>query len=345
MAVNITFRTQLLGGVAEFCHSSKLPFLANSLHLVELVVLLARYMEEGVKLVPKVYLTDDMKLLSAMLPGGERMKIGSTSRDVDGLKTAIKKCAPLAAGGWMIYIEDLAGTIEYGVFKDSGNPIAVLVDQVLMSENNPFSVVKVFQVADECVEIRSNQGAFHYVFLNHRKEDAAPPLQFLDELVLAIVARTDSNVREAAHGYVTRLLFDTLRKSHGCIIAVTDLEQPPGFLAEDGVIFDEPIDFPALINEFKKDPAQQSRLESKGYLLQGMLNSDGIILFDSSGRLLGYNCFVKLEPEATAAAGVVQGGARRRAFRSLSAKVGHDLRAAFMQSQDGWSEFNGSEHG
>jgi hypothetical protein len=42
MPTNITFRTQLVGSVYEFCRNSELPLSNNALHLVELIALLAR---------------------------------------------------------------------------------------------------------------------------------------------------------------------------------------------------------------------------------------------------------------------------------------------------------------
>ncbi len=340
MPINITFRTQLLGGVNEFCQQSNLALIGNTLNLVELIVLLARYREEGVSLCPKVYLTNAMDKMISMLPDGERIKIGIASLDTAGIKLAIKKCAPLANGGWLIYIQDREDKIEFGLFKGSSNPISVLVDDVLMGENDRLVVVKVFQVADDCVEIRANNGLLHYIFLNHRKDDSPPPLQFLDKLVSAITTRTPEQEREPLISFLTRLLFETLRQSHGCIIAVTNMNKPPKFLSNDGVLLEQPIDFVNLITDLKKNRISPSYLESKGALLQGMLNSDGIILFNNRGKLLGYNCFVKVVHKDT-----INGGARKRAFEALTNKVGNGLCAVFMQSQDGWSEYRGDENG
>src|SRR5690349_12141748 len=114
MPENITFRTQLLGGVTEFCNDCGLALLQNSLNLVELIVSLARYKEEGVRLNPQVYLSNDIRAMTAMLPGGERVKIGATTANLGGLKEAIKKTAPLATDGWSIYIQGDAD-LEYGV--------------------------------------------------------------------------------------------------------------------------------------------------------------------------------------------------------------------------------------
>ena len=52
MPKNITFRTHLLGSVAEFCQNSGLVTLQDSLTIVDLVVGLARYQEEGCRECP-----------------------------------------------------------------------------------------------------------------------------------------------------------------------------------------------------------------------------------------------------------------------------------------------------
>lgn len=336
MPENITFRTQLLGGVLDFCQQSNLSLIDNSLHLVELIVLLARYKEEGVNLSPKVYLTNDIDALTSMLPEGERINIGNSSPDILGIKSALKKCASLANEGWLIYIHDKQNEINFGLFKGSSNPISVLVDDVLMGKNEELVVVKAFQIADECVEIRANNGSFHYVFLNHRKEDSPPPLQFLDELVCAIVKNVDEKGRESVMSFLKRLLFDALRQSHGCIIAVTNMRRAPKLLSDDGVILSTPVDFAKLVGDLKRDKILPSNIDSKGCLLKGMLNTDGIILFDNKARLLGYNCFAKVKRNDN-----VIGGARKRAFATLTARLERGLCAVFMQSQDGWSDYKG----
>tara|TARA_B100001059_G_scaffold114778_1_gene115066 strand:- start:7974 stop:8996 length:1023 start_codon:yes stop_codon:yes gene_type:complete len=336
MPENITFRTQLIGGVTEFCQDSQIPFLSNALHLVELIVMLAHYREEGVSLFPKVYLTNDKYTLTAMLPDGEVLKIGTSNPNVAGIKNAVKKCAPLATNGWLIYIEPSGESLEYGVFKGSGNPISVLVDDVLMTESENILVVKASQIANDCVEIRSNRGGQHFIFLNHRKDDSPPPLQYLGQLIASITEKTPEENKEPTISFLNRLFISALRESHGCIIAVTNMAKPPKFLSDDGVILEDPIDFSNLVLDLKKERIDPNHLESKGHLLTGMLNSDGIVLFDNKGRLLGYNCFVKVSNKTN-----LIGGARKRAFASMKSKIGRGLLATFIQSQDGWTDFEG----
>jgi hypothetical protein len=255
---NITFRTHLVGGVHEFYYESKLPLLNNALHLVELIVLLARYQEEGVSLCPEVYITNEIDSACAMLPDSERVKIGKTKPDINGIKQVLKKCAPLAFDGWLIYIEDNHDSIEYGIFKGSSNPISVIVDDVLMDKDIDFTIVKACQIAHDCVEIRCNNGNYHYIFLNHRKEDSPPPLQYLDKLVRAITENSSIDEREPTFGLLKKLLFDALRQSHGCIIAVTHLNDAPSFLSEDGVILEQPINFPTLRDRSRVVPRSDS---------------------------------------------------------------------------------------
>ena len=87
MPLNITFRTQLLGGSGRVCHASNLRIFANAINLVEVIVLLAKYKEEGVVLFPEVYVSTDIGALCAMLPEGERLPLGSTRADAFGCRS------------------------------------------------------------------------------------------------------------------------------------------------------------------------------------------------------------------------------------------------------------------
>lgn len=335
MSHNITLRKLLLGELTEFCQDSELPFLVNNtLHLVELVVLLSRYQEEGVKLSPRVYLTNDKNAVLQMIPGMEYLKIGSSTLDSKGIKESVKKCAPLAAGGWLIYIQTNQDGIEYGLFKGSNSPISGFVDNILLAGHPFTTVVKVYQVTDDCVEVKSNKGLYHYIFLNHSKEDSPAPLSYLDGLVQTVLENVSEPIKEPATVFLMRQLFDSLRQSHGCLIAVTNMETAPDFLTQDGIILEQPIDFIGLIQDLTNEIIPESLLESKGSLLNGMLNSDGIVLFNNCGKLLGYNCFIKTSGKAAEG-----GGARKRAFAAIEEKIGDGLCAAFIQSHDGWSNF------
>jgi hypothetical protein len=336
MAQNITFRTQLVGGVTDFCQAAKLSFMQNIFNFVELIVLLARYREERVVLCPKVYISNNLQAVISMLPGGDFLKIGTCPADLDGIRTILKRCAPLALGEWAIYIEDRGQILEYGLFRGAANPISVLMDDVLMSPNEDMAIVKAHQIASDCVEVRSNNQGLHYIFLDHRKEDSPAPLLYLGKLVNSLTMNVTDVSKDSVRTFLHRLLFDSLRESHGCIIVVTNMIRIPKFLSNDGVTLESPIDFSDLVKKLKKNEVDSSYLLSKSDLLRGMLNSDGAIVFNTHGRLLGYNCFVGTNRQKN-----LVGGARKRAFESLTTKIGSGINAVFMQSQDGWTEYKG----
>ncbi|WP_454286933.1 hypothetical protein [Rhizobium arsenicireducens] len=335
---NITFRTHLVGAVSDFCAVSKLAIVNPVIHLAELIVLLAHYKEEGVRLSPQVYLTNDIDKAMSMLPDGEKITIGAADTSSSGIKQALKRCAPLASETWLIYISEIRpGAIEFGLFRGSTRSIAVPVDSVLMSEGSPDLVlIKLFQIAEECIELKSNFKKSHYIFLNNREEGSDPPLKHLDSLIQAIARNAPDDTKEALTSYLFKILSSSLQASHGSLVAVSSSTKTPNFLAADGVILTHPINFVRLIAQMWDDDSSEPYLNTKSDLVKGMFASDGIVLFNNCGALLGYNCFTSI-PKKNA----VVGGARRRAFKTLASRVGNGLSAAFMQSQDGWTEFQG----
>ena len=335
--MNITFRTQLLGSVTDFCQESGLPMATPGV-LVDLIVRLVRYQEEGVRLSPRVYLTDNIDLLINMLPEGEKLRLSSTTADSVGIESMLKICAPLAVGEWNIFGHQYAERMNFGIFRGSGSPISVGVDEVVLTDQDEAIVIKAHQVAEECVQIANSKGSLHHVFFNDRKEDSLPPLQYIENLIRSITRRVNDGEKEAVQVFLTKALMAALPKTHGCILAVTSMNRPPKILSDDAVFLAEPIDFPSLIRKLKNNKNVDGSLyllEKKAEIFEGMLRSDGITLFDQSGRLLGYRCFIRLSGRS----GVV-GGARRRAFEALKTHLGRrGLSAAFMQSHDGWTDF------
>ena len=143
---NITLRTHLIGSVTDFCVDSGLPFVQPEL-LVDLIVRLARYQEEGVRLSPQVYLTDNMDSLVNMLPDGEKLQLGVTTAGITGITEMLKACAPIATGHWRVFGHKRADVMSFGVFRGSGSPVAVGVDDVLLEGRTDAPIVKVHQEA------------------------------------------------------------------------------------------------------------------------------------------------------------------------------------------------------
>lgn len=334
--MNITYRTQLLGSIADFCAECALP-LATPEVVVDLLVRLSRYREEGTELAPQVYLTDDIDLLVKMLPEGEKLPISVTSINAGGVEEMLKLCAPLARGEWRVFGQEREQLLHFGLFRGLANPLSITVDDTLLSEQDEINVIKAHQIADQCVQLRSSKNHNHYVFFNHRRQESPPPLQHIDDLVSYIVKSLHIDEKDRMKSFMKNTVTNALLGSHGCILAVTNMKRAPKFILRDALLLTAPIDFPAMIRELMRSTNTSTWLqfiEKKAELVTGMIGSDGITLFDQYGRLLAYRCFIPTPGETA-----VVGGARRRAFDTLTRHLGKGLSAAFMQSQDGWTDF------
>ncbi len=336
MAENITFRNHLFGSVHDFATECKMKPLVQPETLVELIVALSRYSEEGVHLSPEMYLCEDLNAMLKFLPGHSFIHLGETASNEEGAMKALKKAAPLAIGDWNIFIEMSDEKFKYGLFHGDLSPLSIEVDRALLSgEKGAAKVVRVHQTGGDCVEIKSYLGKRHSIYLSHKKEEEPPPGQYLDDLVMAICRNVAANIKEPVQTALRKGLRQALLRSHGTLIAVTSkVKRPRAF--DDGIDITPAIDFPRIIQLVMKRELELSELKSQMALVEGMVNSDGIVVFNPHAQLLAYNCFVT-PPKKTATG--VSGGARRRAYQALCERIGRGVSAAYVQSQDGWTDF------
>lgn len=150
--------------------------------------------------------------------------------------------------------------------------------------------------------------------------------------------------------YLSSLLARCLNESHGTIL-VSRVGQPIVKVKgmKDAVVLDPPLDIAGAFLSYKSEPNAEAMLELQRSeaLLIGMLQSDGIVVFDDTGKVSAYRVFFKEGPAkgargkrgATTAA--PEGGARRRAYEGLKLLVGSELNGALFRSQDGLTEFQG----
>lgn len=336
MSENITFRAHLLGSVSDFSESCEMARLVKPPMLVELIVGLARHREEGSKYFPEVYVCESIVDLIRSLPDHDTIQIGELPLREDSIREVIKKCAPLAVDGWCIYVEKVGESLRFGVFHGSLGALAVPIDDTLLSGGGTGTkVVRVHQSADDCIEIRNHRGDRHNVFLSHRKESDPAPDKYLIDLVLSICDGVKEENRESASTFLRKALRIALIGSRGTLIVVCRGRRVPKVLA-DGVLLGSPIDFGDLVRETRENKISDSVLLSHAALLKGMISCDGIVVFSKYAELLAYNAFVvqrRTKPKATV------GGARKRAFEALCDHLGRGIGAAYIQSQDGWTDF------
>jgi len=163
----------------------------------------------------------------------------------------------------------------------------------------------------------------------------------LEEFARAATSGIPEGDREKFHPYLTRLLADVLQHCHGTLMAVnvppTDGKAPTGL--EDGVWLANPVNLAGAhkIAATARDAASLASLQAAEALLTGMIGSDGVVIFGTNGMILGYRIFLKPTDDEKKAL-PDKGGGRRRTFALMQCRLGPNLKAAFIRSQDGDTE-------
>ncbi len=347
-SAHVTLRDQLKGKISDLLDDAGMTCHQTEEALIALSVDLADYREEGKQLYPRVVVCDDLVSTSRILQGSHAVEIGSGPRSPATARKCLKKCAPLASTNWLVWIERQPDAFRFGVFRAPVSPTAVDLRSTL-ADLEPATVraLLLAQLAPGTVEVVGAGLEGLLVHLSGERVEVLPSAAQQDQL-----SRWFMESIKAAHmldpcvSFARNLFGDLLRESHGSLIAFVRSGDPvPAVLAEDGTILGEPLDLAELVIRHADDEPTENYtgLMASTALLGGMLNSDGITVLDTAGRILGYNCFVRASPDDLKPSELV-GGARRRAFTALSALVDSgELRAAFIRSSDGASEFNGGD--
>lgn len=201
--------------------------------------------------------------------------------------------------------------------------------------------------AENTVEIINSAGGRLEISLT----TAAPSNQATSGQILnfsrAACSDVAENATEQAAGYLTRVLTEFLRGSHGTLLATAPISKaldPKKF--SDGVILHEPIPLvqTMLTALRERTAADASLLRSQESLLRGMITSDGLTILGTDGSIRAFRVFVHRTGKSRGSQqGGASGGARSRAFDILRGYilrgyVGKILRAALFRSQDGRTE-------
>ena len=313
--------------------------LVTATTLTSLVVLLANLREEGAELTPEVYLCESLQEALKLLPDRDVLQIGITDDPISAITQGLKKCSPLAIGGWNVYLSPIDEKYQFGLFRGSLNPLSISVSSTLFSEPlGTIKVVRLFRTATGCVELCNSSNNTQCILLNDRQDGGPKPNAHTQTLPEIICRDVPIIFREPSITYVGKTLERALAACHGTLIAITKQNKVPSFL-KDGVILSKPLDLYAAVaskSQSNKEASDEHRLNAYAALIQGMVSSDGITVFNTSGKLLAYNCFVKSQNQIDGKP--VVGGARTRAYEALLKKIGNGIDAVFIQSQDGWTK-------
>jgi hypothetical protein len=106
---------------------------------------------------------------------------------------------------------------------------------------------------------------------------------------------------------------------------------------KDGIELQPKLDFFSAYSNYRTDGTADSilRLQSAEELFIGILQCDGIVVFDTKGSLIAYRVFYRTNQSDSYGSSAPVGGARRRAFEGTKAMVCGILKSSLFRSQDG----------
>jgi hypothetical protein len=304
-------------------------------HLLAIVDGIDTHFEEGHRFYPEVVVTTSVS--SLVRPIGIRSRAISLGRGPLSSSTTriLKLCGPLAQGNWTVFLEVQGAECRFGVMTLEGTELsASLFEQVVGGLAAPpeAPVVYLRGIGGRHVEATISSRS-HLFGLGLKQLEASADR--LDGLAKCILRNVPEERIPIARSFLLRLLQQAVREAHGCLLAVvSDTPEAIALLKAglpDGTYLDEPIDILALLRDSAEEQSRQAATAVREFstLIRAMIAQDGITIFSSNGRLLGFNVFV---PQSSQAGGTV-GGARRRAFMALLS-TGLVI-CSLMVSQDG----------
>lgn len=336
----VTLRSELKSSISDFLADADMACAATEEALISLAVALADYREEDRPLFPRIVICDDLNTVLRNIQGSGPVEIGSAAREPGTISRALKKCAPLTAGAWAIWVERQPEAFRYGVFREP-LPTALDIRATLLDSppSETLRAVLIAQFAAGTIELVSPGRPGIRIHLSGQREDdisAGDTQRKVADWSAGDIV--DERLRESYSNFAATALQDLLRKGHGTLIAVV----PQGSRAwrrnaKDAVKLDEPVDFARQLDQLADDPTSSALFEllTSVELVAGMLSSDGISVFDTRGRVLAFNWFIRTDTRKLSARESL-GGARHRAFSALSGLVDRgQLVGCFIRSSDG----------
>lgn len=343
----ISLKYTLSGEIEEFLELELMTCTHTKSGVVELVNQISAYKEEGKLLFPEVYITDNINSLTESLIGSEIINVGTSPKSGKVILKALKKCAPLAVGGWGIYILSNGENFEFGLFRSGSSIISIPIAESLLSEGNKESkLILIRQVAEKIVEVKGVKGNILLINFGIKSTISPSPLDVQNRFIEQIIKKVDESIKDQCRIFLKRLFLFVTQNGHGNLSLVIDQNDTCPEYLRDGIVLDKKISFAERIYDLNKSSNEDSglnvleansKLNGIFNLIGGMMMSDGITVFSNDGSVCAYNIFLK-HPEDDPGLKLVEGGARSRTYYVMIKKLSEKLTAVFIQSQDGQTQ-------
>lgn len=337
----ISFRDSVKSQISAFLYDCNFDIsrhikenVANE--LVDVVNQLSDYYEEGTHLYPEIVLMRSFDEFKTSIPCFSHVfYTGNYNKGV--LMRAIKMCAPLAQDGWHIFIEFNDENVRWGVVNGEESVTSVSVyRQVVDMEESPFVYIR--NVGAKTVELSSGKHFFKVsLSLKLTKDILKDELSELCD-VISSDCQTD---KELFATFLSKQINSALQKGHGNLIVVQDLSKSKNIpeVLKEGVSIQNYLDIYGLFVDYQKsgnDLSAHTKLQKDLILVEAMLNHDGITVFSTDGKILGYHFIVD---NNTKTSEQINGGARTKAFSKLCQCMDKGFVAVFMKTQEGNVKF------
>ncbi|MBT6829533.1 MAG: hypothetical protein HOA58_08435 [Rhodospirillaceae bacterium] len=295
---NLSLRVSLKGHLDDLLKDEEMICAHTCSALVAIVAQLSDYVEEGAHLHPEVYVCEDIDLLSSRVQGSEVIRLGSGTKCDSTVLLALKVAAPLATGGWAIFIERAEQKFSYGLIRSAGLPLEITLGETLVDfKDETLFIVVARQVAKSCVEIKGSRGSSTRIYFSAERTDDPLPDDCILNLAKKITQDCPAQQKEDTERFCYRVLLKLLPELHGTLVAVISKRNKKlPMRLKNAVVIEPPIRFSDCVADYKrnKDEESVSKLAALEAILKGMLESDGITVFRSDSTLLGYRAFVPL---------------------------------------------------
>jgi hypothetical protein len=305
--------------------------------LVELIIGLSHFQEEGLSFAPMVFVTMDLEDLLRTVGGADPIAVGSGVEGAASARAALKSCAPLGEGRrWAVFLLVTPGGVQFGLFRPEGSPLRPTSFELLRRVRRDGSpIVGLARLRTSVVEVRSSTGVGQFFDLSGAEGEPGDAARVVREFMGAVTRTVQIELRPQLEAFYYRIGVEILTGDHGTLAAVlAPGTEAPRFLS-DGIWFREPLDIIRWMTQgVDGAPPQTHALLAYAQLIRRMMVMDGITVFGPDGTVRAYSCFIR-DVASKSAGPFVLGGARRRAYELLRSQLGTALIACLYRSQDG----------
>lgn len=300
---------------------------------------MSSYEEEGVKLKPNIFFTNNIKDVMRAVPQSYHITLFEDN-DETHFNARMKSLIAFSKHDWNIFVNIEHEKYTYGVcktlnsIKEKSFLHTALNSEILKTkhQNGDHFLFLLEAFSSHLISLRSIAGSRLNISLSLSTVSTKSFEEVIKDFVDASFSKlrtTPKKLKEIKTLYQN--IFESAFKNiHGAICVVVDKEyEDKGFLS-DGIWLKEPIEFSKLFLQTKS--YSESKLLAISELFIDMLNYDGITVVDNAGRIRAYNVFIEANLNRVKA---IVGGARKRAAYTIINSRRKHIIGAYFQSQDG----------